>query len=214
MTCLQQRRERIAAIKSDVKKYTEKHDTLRQSISFELVDAKKKQLQSGFDIIDEFAQRLHRKVDFLKSSLKATFEQQAELKWASGTNASLIDDAEKALDTARTARAGLEHEMCRAELEELHLVEGSREMEALADRIANFVRLDVRLPAATDFELRDLNERLNASVAAFEAQVSEKLDELLSRVNEPPRVLRLSQTCAIMKEQLKVQSDKFDPYII
>ena len=94
------------------------------------------------------------------------------------------------------------------------MVEGSREMEALADRIANFVRLDVRLPAATDFELRDLNERLNASVAAFEAQVSDKSDELLSRVNEPPRVLRLSQTCAIMKEQLKVQSDKFDPYIM
>ena len=98
--------------------------------------------------------------------------------------------------------------MRRAEVEELHMAEGSREIDTLADRIADFMRLDVRLPAATDFELRDLNESLDVSIAAFEAEVSEKLDELLSRVTQP-RVLHLSKSGLISAEQFKFQSDKW-----
>ena len=104
-------------------------------------------------------------------TLKDTFKQQAEQKWTAATNAHLVDNAEKALDAALTARAALEHEMRRAELDELHMAEGSREMDALADRIANFMQLDVRLPSASDFELRELKEEFKGSVTVFETDV-------------------------------------------
>lgn len=70
----QQRRECIAGIKADIKKYIYKHDGLRNDISVVLENAKKKELQSGYDIIEEFTSRLHQKVDTLKSSLQSTFE--------------------------------------------------------------------------------------------------------------------------------------------
>ena len=210
---LQQRHERVATIKSDVKKYIDKHDRLRHSISFVLDETKQKELQSGYDIIDELVDRLHRKVSSLQLTLKDTFKQQAEQKWTAATNARLVDNAEKALDAARTARAALEHEMRRAELDELHMAEGSREMDALADRIANFMQLDVRLPSASDFELRELKEQLKGSVTVFETDVSGKVDNLLSRVNQT-RTLRLSETGVITKEQLKIQSDAYESCIL
>lgn len=113
------------------------------------------------------------------------------------------------MDIARTARAALEHEMRRAEVEDLHMAEGSHEIGTLAERIAEFMRLDFKLPAATDFELSDLTESLSVSITAFEAEVSGKLDELLSRVTQL-RVLHHSKSGLISAKQLKVQSDKWD----
>ena len=211
-TYLQQRRERIATIKSDVRKYMDKHDRLRNSILFVVEETMKNELQIGYDIIDEFSDRLHQTVSKLQSSLRTTFKQQAQLKWASSTNSRLIEEAKNALEVTHSAWDSLEHEMRRAEEDELHLAEGSREMEALFDCIANFMRLDASLPAATDFELRDLKESLNRAVAAFEVGVSEKLDELLARVPHS-RVISFTESDVIKKEQLKCQSDSEDPLI-
>lgn len=205
-------RDANATIKSDVKKYIDKHDRLRHSISVVLDETQKKELQSGYDVIDELSDRLHRQVYSLQMTLKHRFKVQAERKWTAAANACLIDNAEKALDAARTARAALEHEMRRAELYELHMAEGSREMDVLADRIANFMQLDVQLPSASDFGLRDLKEQLKGSVAAFETDVTGKVDDLLSRVNKT-QTLRLTETGVISEEQLKIQSDAFDSII-
>lgn len=58
----------------------------------------------------------------------------------------------------------------------------------------------------------NVKESLNASIAAFETDVSEKLDELFARV--PQKAFSFIESGVITKEQLKVQSNREDPLIM
>ena len=212
---LNERREQIKSIKVQLTL----NDSQRSDFLSKLEEAKKTELQKGFSIIDQLVDRLRQQVDTLETKLKSLFKQQAELVWAAAPHTSLLNKVNESNEATRACRETLEHEMRRAELDELQMAEGSRELDALADRLAHTLRLDVPLPALHEIELTDLKKALADAVAHFEATVASARDKLLTRVLQPAaealaRIPTIVETGIIDSSQLKTPSDRLDPYIL
>ena len=212
---LNERSERIKGIKVQLTV----NDSQRIDFLSKLEEAKNTELQKGFSIIDQLVYRLKQQVDTLETKLKSLFKQQAELVWAAAPHTSLVNKVYESNEAARTYRETLEHEMRRAELDELQMAEGSRELDALADRLAHTLQFDVPFPASHEIELTDLKKALADAVAHFEATIASARDKLLKRVLQPAagalaRFPTIVGTGIINSSQLKTPSDRLDPYIL
>lgn len=213
---LAERRDRMTQIKAQIAA----HESHRSDFLHELEGAKKSELEKGFCDIEQLVDRLRQQVDLLAAKLKAVFKQQAELVWAEAPHAALVGGITRANEEARTLRETLEHEMRRAELDELQMAEGSRELDALADRLVHSMRHDVPLPAVEELELSDLRRTLADAAGHFEAALASARDKLLTRVAQAPAAARTARTPTLVEAgiiegaQLKTASDRLDPYVL
>ena len=176
---LRQRKERIAQIRSQLKQYVIKHDTTVNEAN-KRVDEKNRQLQLINDVIDQFAQKLHQKVEDIKTIAKQSIQNTACQMWEKSPATALQKAADETLANIREVRASLEYEIRRAELDELAMAERSKDIDALGDQLAAFLQLQLQLPDLYAFDLTALRSQLQASIAQLENEVVRSKETFLS----------------------------------
>ena len=179
---LSKRKERIAQIRSQLKQYIIKHDSIVNEAN-KRVDEKNRQLQIINDLIDQFAKKLHQEVEDLKTTAKQFIQNLAGQIWATSPVTALQKAADETLANIREVRASLEFEIRRAELDELAMADRSKEIDALGDRLAALLQLQVKLPDESAFDLSTLRTTLQVSIAQLEKEVVHSKETFLSSLN-------------------------------
>ena len=206
------RKQRIAQIREQLKQYSVKHDSTINAMNAN-VSEKKTQIQTLHNLIDQFAQRLHREIEDLKVRAKDLMKNKASLIWEKSPITSIQQVAEATLANKSEVRASLEYEIRRCEMDELLLAQGSKEMDSLSNQLEAFLQSQIELPAASAFDLTTLRTQLQASIAQLERQVSHSKNafvrQLESRVLLPkPDSLRLVEQQAVPAQKLLLPSDQ------
>ena len=206
------RKQRIAQIREQLKQYIVKHDSTINEMNSS-VSEKQTQIQMLYNLIDQIAHRLHQEVEDLKDRAKDLIKNRALLIWDKSSITSIQQVAEATLANIREVRASLEYEIRRCEMDELLMAERSREMDELSDQLAEFLKSQIRLPAASAFDLTALRTQLQASIAQLERQVSRLketfVQKLESRVLFPnPESVRLVEQQAVPTQKIVLLSDQ------
>ena len=211
---LQERRERFDQIRAQIQESNKKQENLEWELKKHIPNVKKEELESCFDIVDQFSKAFHWEEGETKNALlKEKIQQRAGIKWAAHPNFILLAQAEKELETAQATRAALEREIRRAEADEQRMAECNRDIDELAERMSSFMRREIPLPAPSDFVLLGLKCSLIYSLAEFEgSDVDEIEDQLFSCVDQL-RDLTINETRVIEKERLQFSTDRYDPCI-
>ena len=207
------RKQRIAKIREQLKQYIDKHDSTINKMNASVTE-KQTQIQMLHDVIDKFAHRLHQEVDDLKSKAKDLIITRASCIWDNSSITSIQQAVEATLSNIREVRASLEYEIRRCEMDELAMAERSREMDVLSNQLAAFLQSQIRLPAASAFDLKALRTQLQASIAQLERQVLRSKEafvgKLASRGLFPnPERVRLVEQQSVPAQKLVLPFDKY-----
>ena len=150
-------------------------------------------------MIDQFAEKLHQKVEDLKASAKQLIQNRALLQWENNPATYIQKAADKSLSNIHKVSASLEHEIQRAEMDELTMAARSKEMDALGVQLAAFLQSQIQLPEPSAFDLAALRTQLQASIAQMGCEVSRSKEEFIRSLDyrvsfpNPERVRLLEQ---------------------
>ena len=205
-------KQRISQIREQLKQYIVKHDSTINEMNSS-VSEKQTQIQKLHNLIDQFANRLHQEVEDLKDRAKDLIKNRALLIWDKSPITSIQQAAEATLANIREVRASLEYEIRRCEMDELAMAERSREMDALSDQLAAFLKSEIRLPAASAFDLTALHIQLQSSIAQLEREVSHSKEEFVRKLEcrvlfPNPESVRLVEQQAVPAQKLVLPSDQ------
>lgn len=206
------RKERIAQLRTQLKQFSAKHEATTNAAN-QLEAEKNVQLQTVYDAIDEFANRIHQEVDDLKATARRHLLKRAQQMWENSPVASLHTVAEETLSHVRQVRDSLELEIRRAEADELAMAVGRIEMDALGDQLAAFLDAQVELPERSAFDLTSLRSQLHASVSQLEAEVSRSKETFIRSLHKRelfpnPERVRLVEQQTFHQQELVLPADQ------
>ena len=211
---LQEQHERFDQIRAQNQESIKKQENLEWELKTHIPKVKREELDSCFNIVDQFSKAFHWEEGETKIALlKEKIQQRAEIKWAAHPNFILLAQAEKELETAQATRAALEREIRRAETDEQLLAEGNREIDEFAERMSSFLSREIPLPASSDFDLLGLKYSLIYSFAELEGSDVEEIEDQLFSCVDQLRDLTINETRVIEKERLQLSTDRYDPCI-
>ena len=170
------RKERIAQLRTQLLQYSIKHETSTNEAN-KLEAEKNRQIQVLDDVIDQFAEKLHQKVEDLKVSAKQLIQNRARLQWEKSPATSIQQAAVESLSNIHKVRSSLEYEIQHAETDELTMATRSKEMDALGVHLAAFLQSQIQLPEPSAFDLAALRTQLQASIAQMGGEVSRSIEE-------------------------------------
>ena len=203
---LGERRKRIKQLQTQLEEYSTKHNKATKEAD-KRVDEKNRQLQALFETIDQFTDTLHQEIDALQVRAKRLVQKNADQIWEKSSAASLHKAADETLSKIRQVRTILEYEIRRAELDELAMAESSNEMDALGNQIDAFLKTQIRLPDASDFNLVDLRTQLQTLITELHHEVSRSKETFIRGLDNTERV-RLVEKQTIDLQSLVLSTDK------
>lgn len=215
---LRSRKERTAQLRALLEKHIATDEaTMSEANKLAVTAAEEnRQIRVLTDLIDQCAQKLHQEVDCLKVRATQFIEHRAHQLWEkrSVSVASYVQEAiDETLSNVRDVRTSLEHEIQRAEADELTR---SIEMDALGEELAALLQSrPQRIPDAAAFELTALRTQLQASIEQLERDVSRSSEALMRSLAFEPRVpfadadrVRLVEQQAFHMQELVLPSDR------
>ena len=212
---LQQRLERLAAIRVLIDEYVAKHDSLLDALQ-KLENEQQAQLDDLNNVIDEFATQLHREVDNIKNETKQTIAKRAATIWAANPESTRQNEINKELTNLHEARVMIDHEVCLCERDELYLVEKNKDMESFASELSEFLKKTYQIPEKSCYNLYELRRELLDQMA----QLNRSKDQFIRCLQEPspfPRPEKLSivpnSLVSVPKEKLLLHNDRNELWI-
>lgn len=211
---LQQRLDRLFAIRKLVSDYILKHDMLVEAL-LKLETERKTQLDDLNGLIDEFADQLHREVDRIKNDAKQIIANRAVSIWETNPANARQKEIDKELSQLHEVRGLIEHEMCLCDRDELYLVEKNKDIESFAVEISGFLKKTYEIPDRSSYNLFELRRELQDQMA----KLNQAKDLFLPGLQTPSSFLHPDKLCILPsivnfpKEKLLLPNDKNELWI-
>ena len=180
---LNQRTERMTAIRSIIKDYIVKHDTTMETV-LKMQTEEKDQLKALNRIVDEFAAQLVGEVDKMKVEAKLTIAKRAAAIWSENSDVTRTKEIDKELSEMRDVRVMIDHEVRLCDRDVLYLIEKNKDIENYANRLSEFKQKSFEIPDKSCLQLFELQRELRDHMTQIQHELSSAKDKFLKELQE------------------------------
>ena len=216
---LNQRTERLTAIRKLIKDYIVKHDTTMEAVQ-KMQTEQKDQLEVLNKSVDEFAAQIVAEVEEIKFEAKLTIAKRAAAIWSENPGVTRLKEIEAELSKMREVRAKIDHEVRLCDRDELYLAEKNEDIEKNASKLLKFKQETLQLPDKSCFQLFELQTELLAHMTQLKRELLSmkikflnELQELFAFRNMDQLTVEANPVATFPKEKLSNENDKY-PLII
>ena len=176
---LNQRKERLTAIRKLIKEY-KKHDTTMEAVLKMRAD----QLEALNTRVDEFAAQLVDEVETIKVEAKLTIAKRTAAIWSENSDITRLKQIETELTEMSDMRAMIDHEVLLCDRDELYLIEKNKDIENYANKLSDFKQNSLEIPDKCCLQLFELQRELLDHITRIQRELSSAKDRFLKGLQE------------------------------